>query len=287
MERPTPFQRHLYRDRPDHDIFTGSHLLISTIPRENEIRLKIMIDFRVFLSALFLFIAVLVNIITFKSFVFISLSILCIAVLFEKWSTNGLRAVEKRQKKRKNNEQLPVSNGMFSNMFFNRSFQDKSKADKNNTSSTSTWRIGATSPHVPTDNRIRNRSTVSRNHSFSGRRSDFNASRITDSHLKYIPFLPTVRRALGLDNVPKRYSTVFLRMIMILCCMVLPLEHSILKKRISHIFIDVFLCLSMSICLSLVKVFKLCLCPLNTVRNPVLYTQCSSAERYSLPQQIS
>ena len=134
MERPTPFQRHLYRDRPDHDIFTGSHLLISTIPRENEIRLKIMIDFRVFLSALFLFIAVLVNIITFKSFVFISLSILCIAVLFEKWSTNGLRAVEKRQKKRKNNEQLPVSNGMFSNMFFNRSFQDKSKADKNNTS---------------------------------------------------------------------------------------------------------------------------------------------------------
>nr|XP_022341390.1 mucin-19-like [Crassostrea virginica] len=162
-----------------------------------------MIDFRVFLSALFLFIAVLVNIITFKTFVFISLSILCTAVLFEKWSTNGLRAVEKRQKKRKNNEQLPVSNGMFSNMFFNRSFQDKSKANKNNTSSTSTWRIGATSPHVPTDNRIRNRSTVSRNHSFSGRRSDFNASRITDSHLKYTPFLPTVRRALGLDNVPK------------------------------------------------------------------------------------
>lgn len=185
-------------------IFTGSHILISTIPRENEIRLKIMIDFRVFLSASVLFIAVLVNIIAFKTFIFISFSILCSIVLFEKWSTNGLRAGERQRKKRKNDvkEQLTTTNGILSNMFFNRSFQEKSKVNNNNASSS--WRTGATSPQFPTDNRIRNRNAVSRNHSFSGRRTDFNSSRITDSHLKYIPFLPTVRRALGLDNVSRR-----------------------------------------------------------------------------------
>lgn len=163
-----------------------------------------MIDFRVFLSASVLFIAVLVNIIAFKTFIFISFSILCSIVLFEKWSTDGLRAGERQRKKRKNDvkEQLTTTNGILSNMFFNRSFQEKSKVNNNNASPS--WRTGATSPQFPTDNRIRNRNAVSRNHSFSGRRTDFNSSRITDSHLKYIPFLPTVRRALGLDNVSRR-----------------------------------------------------------------------------------
>lgn len=163
-----------------------------------------MIDFRVFLSTSFFFIAVLVNIIAFKTFVFISLSILCSVVLFEKWSTVGLRAGERQHKKRKNDvkERLSATNGIPSNMFFNRSFQEKSKVNNNN--AFSSWRTGATSPQIPTDSRIRNRNAVSRNHSFSGRRTDFNSSRITDSHLKHIPFLPTVRRALGLDNVSRR-----------------------------------------------------------------------------------
>lgn len=96
-----------------------------------------MIDFRVFLSASVLFIAVLVNIIAFKTFIFISFSILCSIVLFEKWSTDGLRAGERQRKKRKNDvkEQLTTTNGILSNMFFNRSFQEKSKVNNNNASS--------------------------------------------------------------------------------------------------------------------------------------------------------
>jgi hypothetical protein len=47
---------------------------------------------------------------------------------------------------------------------------------------------------------------VSRNRSFNaGRTSNFSTSRVTNSNLKYVPFLPTVRRALGLDNASNRY----------------------------------------------------------------------------------
>lgn len=56
---------------------------------ENEICMKIMIDFRVFLLVLVFFIVVLVNIIVFKIFIFILFLILCLIVLFEKWLMDG------------------------------------------------------------------------------------------------------------------------------------------------------------------------------------------------------
>ncbi|XP_061162810.1 uncharacterized protein LOC133172022 isoform X2 [Saccostrea echinata] len=161
-----------------------------------------MFDFRVVLILPFLFIAVFINLIAFKTFIFTSISILCASVLFERWSSSGwIRADKRLQKKQKSGEKerFSVTNGGFSNMFFNRSFQDKSKVNKSTTRSP--WKVGSSSP--PLDNRIRNRNAVSRNHSFAGRRSDFNNSKITDSRLTSIPFLPTVRKALGLDNVSR------------------------------------------------------------------------------------
>ncbi|XP_062605663.1 nuclear pore complex protein DDB_G0274915-like, partial [Saccostrea cucullata] len=132
------------------------------------------------------------------------ISILCASVLFERWSSSGwIRADKRKQKKQKGpggeKEKLSVTNGGFLNMFLNRSFQDKSKVSKSTVRSP--WKFGSNSP--PLENRIRSRNAVSRNHSFAGRRSDFNNSRITDSRLTSIPFLPTVRKALGLDNVSR------------------------------------------------------------------------------------